>query len=126
MYNTTMKECIFPSSFFSFIKCVRVGVSYVRVGDGITLADVAVVGSLAGLLRLVMGAKARDAYPNVARWYVDCVTHNNGAFALLGGADKAALMCSADGDSWEAGDEEGGGGFPSRATCRRALSPVSF
>jgi valyl-tRNA synthetase len=71
-------------------------------GDGVTLADVAVVGSLAGLMRLVMGAKARAAYPNVARWYVDCVNHESGAFALLGGADASSLLCADAGDAWTA------------------------
>ena len=70
-------------------------------GDDVTLADVAVVGSVAGLLRTVLGAKARARYANVARWYVDCVNHRSGAFACLGGGDKAAVMCASDADEWQ-------------------------
>jgi|AntAceMinimDraft_12_1070368.scaffolds.fasta_scaffold154435_1 ABC-type glycerol-3-phosphate transport system substrate-binding protein len=32
---------------------------------------------------------------------MDCVTHEGGAFAVLGGADRSALLCAAAGDAWE-------------------------
>ena len=34
----------------------------------------------------------------MSRWYVDCVNHKSGAFALLGGADKSTLLCAAAAD----------------------------
>ena len=70
------------------------------VGDAPTLADVAVVGSLANLMRHVVGGAARAKMPNVARHYVDCVTHASGAFAMLGGADAAPVMSSDASDAW--------------------------
>ena len=70
------------------------------VGDTPTLADVAVVGSLANLMRHVVGGAARAKMPNVARHYVDCVTHASGAFAVLGGADAAPVMSSDASDAW--------------------------
>ena len=70
------------------------------VGDTPTLADVAVVGSLANLMRHVVGGAARAKMPNVARHYVDCVTHSSGAFSVLGGADAAPVMSSDASDAW--------------------------
>lgn len=70
------------------------------VGDAPTLADVAVVGSLANLMRHVVGGAARAKMPNLARHYVDCVTHASGAFAMLGGADAAPVMSSDASDAW--------------------------
>ena len=70
------------------------------VGDTPTLADVAVVGSLANLMRHVVGgaARARDAGRRAA--FVDCVTHSSGAFSVLGGADAAPMMSSDASDAW--------------------------
>jgi len=51
---------------------------------------------LTGLMRLVMGAKVRAAYPNLVAWYGALM--KNAAFAVLG---DAKALCPGDTDAWE-------------------------
>ena len=65
-----------------------------------TLADVAVVSSLAGLFTHVMGAGARAKFAAVARHRAECAAKGGAAFAEFFGGDEEKRLSADASDGW--------------------------
>tara|TARA_B110000977_G_scaffold196645_1_gene277418 strand:+ start:8131 stop:9435 length:1305 start_codon:yes stop_codon:yes gene_type:complete len=70
------------------------------IGTSTTLADIAVVSSLANLMRNVLpGKMLTNELKNVTRYYSECSVEKSFA-PFLGGGDGAAITSTVGGDDW--------------------------